>query len=908
MDHSRLTTTRAKGKPASDIRIPCRFHARGSCSKGGSCPFAHGDSNGDDSTNAASSNPGHPLPAPPPSSTISCRFFSAGTCAKGPSCPFLHADAARIPGPKGPTISQHNLSSLLDSRSHIPCQFFARGSCRNGAACPFQHGGTSMGNGDNSETSPHDANQDDNTPDDWIRDIGGAIVAFGDGAAVSKLSLPSDFSAVRLSNLPSDSTPTSVAALLLKTIGDDVVREEHVVRVFTVPGGTTTCSADIKMEDPMFATTVCGKLRSQARLEATPIPPPMQGGTSNIHRVDCRKLHCSWHRPTRTAWLNFGTEGIAHKVHDKFNAGVYKILGSSVTAGAPTGGEGSGWRNPLAWSVMLTGLPGNAKKQDVLQPIPDYHRPRHIELGDPSYKIDPVVANTIVESMFSQFGPLESWRLASGSQGKRVKAQARFVDESHAREAAAALNNKSLPFGKTTRLTVQLVTSTKFKIWAQTYDVVRDQIEAQKSGWEKMHIQFIVYPPANGYRVLKLEGQDSKLIAAAKDTLGHIVGGQVVVKDGKTLWNSAFRRNTSDELQRIKQVEQECRVVILRDKFKSQLRVFGSEQSCQKATKRLATLVGELEQVKDSADGQIIELDAEEFQWACRGGFGTMVSNLGSNKAMFDIVSRPARIIIMGSRDDYHTATTMVRSRQDTTNTQGSRPTNQETQDCSVCWTEAEDAIRTTCDHVYCLGCFIDLCQAAGSSTANETLISCVGDQARCGKVLTLGELQNHLSSAIFEDLLASSVSCYVGRRPDVFRYCPTPDCGRIYRSSVAVDENGRGGSKVKTFTCPQCLIPTCTACHAPHPGMTCAEHKDVALDGGKEALELLRKKLGIKDCPKCKTAMEKVDGCNHMTCGGCGTHICWVCMEHFATSRECYDHLNRQHGGAFAVGDDGLF
>ena len=33
------------------------------------------------------------------------------------------------------------------------------------------------------------------------------------------------------------------------------------------------------------------------------------------------------------------------------------------------------------------------------------------------------------------------------------------------------------------------------------------------------------------------------------------------------------------------------------------------------------------------------------------------------------------------------------------------------------------------------------------------------------------------------------------------------------------------------------------------------------------------------KDCPKCKVAINKDGGCNHMHCKQCDHHFCWVCL-----------------------------
>lgn len=64
--------------------------------------------------------------------------------------------------------------------------------------------------------------------------------------------------------------------------------------------------------------------------------------------------------------------------------------------------------------------------------------------------------------------------------------------------------------------------------------------------------------------------------------------------------------------------------------------------------------------------------------------------------------------------------------------------------------------------------------------------------------------------------------------------------------------------------------------------------------------MEKLKNKLGVKDCGRCGTSMEKTEGCDHVVCGGCGTHICWRCGETFKTSEACYGHLTERHGGIF--------
>jgi hypothetical protein len=55
---------------------------------------------------------------------------------------------------------------------------------------------------------------------------------------------------------------------------------------------------------------------------------------------------------------------------------------------------------------------------------------------------------------------------------------------------------------------------------------------------------------------------------------------------------------------------------------------------------------------------------------------------------------------------------------------------------------------------------------------------------------------------------------------------------------------------------------------------------------------------LGVQDCPRCETSLEKIAGCDHITCQACRTHICWVCMATFRDGDACYQHLMAVHKG----------
>ncbi|KLU93108.1 hypothetical protein MAPG_12047, partial [Magnaporthiopsis poae ATCC 64411] len=239
------------GRPA---RAPCSFFARGRCSRGRSCPFLHElaspglcrffaagrCTHGEECRFA---HDGVVIPEPPPSKSKStpCRFFAAGRCAKGEECRFAHDEG----------VADDESAAVEDPRRTVPCHFFAVGGCHNGEACPFLH---DLALQVDAELDPvaevaRFCLETDDLVDDWTRVMDGAVVKFGDGASVESISLASDFSAVRLDNLPPDSSPASVVELL-EELGVPVWEDDVVVKVRV---GAGTASADVKVEDPSFA-------------------------------------------------------------------------------------------------------------------------------------------------------------------------------------------------------------------------------------------------------------------------------------------------------------------------------------------------------------------------------------------------------------------------------------------------------------------------------------------------------------------------------------------------------------------------------------------------------------------------------------------------------------------------------
>jgi hypothetical protein len=110
------------------------------------------------------------------------------------------------------------------------------------------------------------------------------------------------------------------------------------------------------------------------------------------------------------------------------------------------------------------------------------------------------------------------------------------------------------------------------------------------------------------------------------------------------------------------------------------------------------------------------------------------------------------------------------------------------------------------------------------------------------------------------------------------FRWCISPDgCdgGHIHEPPP-----GRGPRTL--FECSDCGYKHCTAHQTEwHEGETCEQYtkrtsRNIAAEEQASSKEVERIS---KACPGCDSKIEKIDGCNHMTCAKCRYEFCWCCL-----------------------------
>lgn len=659
---------------------------------------------------------------------------------------------------------------------------------------------------------------------------------------------------------------------LLEDVG--VPTEGLDIDLFEQTAGNRS-DAIVKAEDPVFAKTSSSKLatyRTYRDLQAYPVPPFLPA--SQRPQVDCRVVHCSWARPTRSARLFFRAQDAAVSLQKKAMEGTYTVLGSRVQASV----EGT----ETGWVVQITGLSNSAEASDVMAEIPEPERPAKVlvKLVDCAYDLE--YNASVVKTMLQRFGPVTRWVLPPGNDTQRFHAYALFHEELMARNAAAALDDKLLPFGKTTTLSVSIVASVQFKVLDKIYARIQPRISAQTAEWEREQTYFHEGRPEGDLRCLRLEGEDHASVARARQFVEKAMSGVIVRMEAKDLHSCSPLAQDMPTGVLLGNLEWACNVLIVPDLRRSLFRVYGDDELDRKTVEAIATVLQ-----RRIPESHAIDLNGVNFKWASTGGFKYLNSQL-TQEAMLRVSAEGPQLFIMGPRADYNRAMAII-GRKMTASRQKDASSGM---DCPACFCQPEEPIRMTCGHIFCGACFV-LCCEAETRASGDFQIRCPAGTGRgglCGKAFSLTELQETLPSEVFEQVLKKSFESYVSRRPAELAHCATPDCDQVYRITPPDSEHP------DIFTCSKCLRSVCTICQNPHPGEPCP---GLTRDANSVLDKKTREQLGIKDCPRCSRMMEKSDGCDHMSCS-CGAHVCWVCLSAFDSGPDCYLHLQRVHRGMY--------
>lgn len=446
-------------------------------------------------------------------------------------------------------------------------------------------------------------------------------------------------------------------------------------------------------------------------------------------------------------------------------------------------------------------------------------------------------------------------------------------------------------FSGSTDVEVRLVYTVYFTAPKELSDVVLLDVEDIASQIPEAVITW--EEPRGGMVTLRLSGTNQETIVDMKRILEAIYAGRIATTNVQSaryeIWHDFFATPPGDVW--LQHLARDTGVIIMSDKLQRRLRVYDPEDDdihMDSVERKLAEKVTELDAWQES---YTIQLDVKEFRKLIASDTVAKVQKkLGKANVSLDILKKT--VVLHCPRQTAYLVTFDLNLPLPPPELMTAKL------ECPQCGDATADIKFSRCGHVACRDCFDHQLKVASSDlTGNHFPLVCWHES--CEQPVSIPDLRKYATGTMFDSLLKASLTYHIRSLPEIYRNCRTPDCRSVYL---------RNGS-YEIFACPNCLTQTCTLCHAePHIGWTCAEY-DVHLRKTRVNEHLLdgyKALAGTKDCPKCATLIEKVDGCNHVECSGCHGHICWVCVKVFVSSEAAYRHMNDAHGGNGLVDEEG--
>lgn len=703
--------------------------------------------------------------------------------------------------------------------------------------------------------------------------LNGAMVGLGSGAEVLDLVLSSDYSAVRLSNLPPGSTPKSVQAQIHR-VGVLVSLDDIK---FKTGRGSTSINADIRVHDRDFALHLTRMAEKRSGTDSTPkldisvvhVPTKCEFWPSEIQT---KTVHCLWPKPTRSAWLKFRNAFRAQIARSRLCKLGLRIDGQklqSTLGPREAQPDNANTTDRRIW-VHLTNLNLLTTQQTIRQYIPYSCQPLDFRFGRPSHLISPSNVEESIKRGFEEIGPLDAWDLDSDDEGSpNIRANVFYRTAKDARTAVNRYNGQLVPLLPEFRLYVVSHPTVEFEVPRAVYRAIETELREYNDylAYQEDYVRLFSHRSTqSNMATIGVYGEYNDPVACVKREIETVLRGHIAMDGEAIIWDKFFA--TDAGLQYLTELSKRRKGYIRRNLAKSTLALYGQHEAVELMEEDLLVKVKAMSQ-----STQIVTMCYEDQIASLEGGFRAIVFTLGKQKARYNMEN--GRIVVKGSQEDLENAGYILENHR----VAGTNIVNRIVINikCPVCLTNVEDPYQLGCGHWYCTECLESQC-----THATDFPIQCLGCQGKCSRKLGLPDLKAVLSTPAYSKLIEASLSAYV--KKNFLQHCPTPDCQEIHRPFPG------------TLDCPQCLHSICTSCHdVVHDDKTCEEHQRF-VEKDKRQLEEWKRTHGVKQCPKCEVSIEK-EGCNKVRCGICKTPFCWVCLAAFGSEPEVYGHMTEVHG-----------
>ncbi|KAM9331781.1 E3 ubiquitin-protein ligase RNF14-like isoform 2-T2 [Pholidichthys leucotaenia] len=228
---------------------------------------------------------------------------------------------------------------------------------------------------------------------------------------------------------------------------------------------------------------------------------------------------------------------------------------------------------------------------------------------------------------------------------------------------------------------------------------------------------------------------------------------------------------------------------------------------------------------------------------------------------------------------------------------------------CAICFMEklgSNCLCFKECQHVYCNACMTEYFQIQ-IRDGNVQCLNC--PEPKCTSLATPLQVKQLVDEELFARYDRLLLQSTLDLMADVV-YCPRQSCG----TAVMVEPDTTMG------ICSACQYAFCTLCKLGYHGLSHCKItsedlrnlRDEYLSATSEGQKFMEQRYGkkviqraveesfsrdwlnenCKCCPRCGTNIQKVDGCNKMTCTSCKQYFCWLCLGILSRVNP-YSHFN---------------
>ncbi|KXN84114.1 hypothetical protein AN958_00439 [Leucoagaricus sp. SymC.cos] len=524
-------------------------------------------------------------------------------------------------------------------------------------------------------------------------------------------------------------------------------------------------------------------------------------------------------------------------------------------------------------NVKFRGVPVDVDKADLVRFVNPvdimWTRPNYTNLED---------ATRFVQRKLREFGlgPENIEILPPPYRdGGMVRAWATFPSAAKAKEAARCLDSRKPKCTGFSPIRATHVQSLAYTVKPDKWPMLGPAIESLQASQRGKLASITIVSRENGQHLVRLAGDDQKELAHLKNRFEGIFRGEVVRCDGKVVYDSYFTRKEGWEFLRDLSIKNP-NVHFENDTQRLCIRLYGYIVDRVRFANAIVTKVKEFRSLKKFE----IPLPGRLFGAAMVDrALKELRLSHGLDNVRIDLWRRV--LVVRGDFGLFQKFKNVV----DQIEQRLPKVTAYTGPTCPICLDKPTLPIRLQCAHIWCRGCISQYFQSAKEQRTFP--LKCLGKEGKCGTKIPISVAKQVLSGSELEALANAAFLAHVTAHPKEFHFCPTPDCPQVYRSTP----------QKATLQCPSCLTSICTRCHTEaHDEFQCSDQVQ------DELFKKWMKEHDVKDCPTCDAPIEKIEGCNHMTCTRCQTHICWQCMKTFPGGEGIYGHMREVHG-TFGLG-----